>query len=68
MLSFQQLFFIGYLLIEFAFRGNFVYGDMTDLAIAIDGAFSKILQFATHTKSSKFYKQFAYIFGQKDIV
>ena len=45
MLSFQQLFFIGYLLIEFAFRGNFVYGDMTGLAIAIGGAFSKILKF-----------------------
>lgn len=37
--------FVGYLLIGFAFHGNFVYGDMTGLAIAIGGAFSKILKF-----------------------
>lgn len=37
--------FVGYMLIGFVFHGEFVYGDMTGLAIAIGGAFSKILRF-----------------------
>ena len=37
--------FVGYMLIGFAFNGDFVYGDMTGLAIAIGGSFSKILKF-----------------------
>lgn len=37
--------FVGYMLIGFAFRGDFVYGDMSGLAIAIGGAFSKVLRY-----------------------
>mgnify|MGYP000031426026 CR=1 FL=1 len=37
--------FVGYMLIGFAFHGDFIYGDMTGLAIAIGGAFSKLLKF-----------------------
>lgn len=37
--------FVGYMLIGVAFRGEFVYGDMTGVAIAIGGAFSKVLKF-----------------------
>lgn len=37
--------FVGYILIGFIFKGDFIYTDMTGLAIAIGGAFSKIVQF-----------------------
>lgn len=37
--------FGGYIIIGFAFQGDFVYGDMSGLAIAIGGAFSKLFRF-----------------------
>ncbi len=37
--------FGGYILIGFIFQGDFVYGDMSGLAIAIGGAFSKLFRF-----------------------
>ncbi len=37
--------FVGYSLIGFVCNGNFVYGDMNGLAIAVGGAFAKIVKF-----------------------
>ena len=37
--------FVGYLLVGFIFRGEFVYGDMTGLAIAIGGICSRAIRF-----------------------
>ena len=37
--------FVGYMIIGFCFNGEFIYGDLNGLAIAIGGAFAKTFKF-----------------------
>lgn len=37
--------FVGYSLIGFICNGNFVYGDMNGLAIAVGGAFARLVKY-----------------------